>query len=292
MFTKRFGVEIEFKSFDNRDFTYSPLRKGELPEGIHHIAKAISDMGLESEVKDWQYSHNNPKWTCKPDSSCGIEVCSPVLDFDRICELSSVMDAFQKDDMIKVDSKCSFHVHFEMNCAPESQELCSILSWWIKCEPVFIDFAENSRKTNKYCRCIGLMDLFDHDEIVTPYRIFSKLSDKYLTLNTFHMFNKRRNTIEFRLGEGTKNPEFATNWVKVLFCFLNSCNTNPCPADYTWLEPKKVFEFLNLPDELRNWFLCRLVKNCGESTSSYWSEENRSHAKLQYLELSQGVDFG
>lgn len=265
----KFGLEIEINSFDNRDFLNSPLRKGELPEGIHDIVKIINGLGLQAECQSWGYNHNNVNWICKPDSSCGIEICSPVFNYDEIKEIIAVIDALSVDERIKIDNRCSLHVHADIDSLVnfyDSNLICSILAWWIKCEHVFVDFAAPNRKTNRYCKFIGQMQLFDHDEAVSTFRAVSKLSDKYLTLNTFHMFNKRRWTVEFRLAESTKDSNFVKNWLSIINCFLESAKSKSVPDNYKWMSHFEVFEFLNLDAQLQNWFLKRLLINCEKDT--------------------------
>lgn len=262
-----FGAEIEINSFDGRNFLDQPLRRGESPQGIKEIADVIANLGLDVGIQSWGYNHNNSKWICKPDSSCGIEICSPVLTDKQ--ELLAVIDAFSKDERVKIDNNCSFHVHFGIEKIKnifDSDLLCSILVWWIKCEHVFIDWAVPNRKQNRYCRFIGKTDLFDHEEKVCKFRVVSKLSDKYLSLNTYHLFNKNRNTIEFRLGEGTKDLLFVNNWIDLIYCFLESSTNNYSPKDYKWLDCEDVFDFLNLNKDLAIWFLERLVDNCDKTT--------------------------
>jgi len=275
-----FGVEIEINSFDGRNFLDQPLRRGESPQGIKEIANIIKNIGLEADIQPWGYNHNNTKWICKPDSSCGIEVCSPVLSNKR--ELLTVIDSFSKDERIKIDNNCSFHVHVEIEKIKnifDSDLLCSILVWWIKCEHVFIDWAAPHRKQNRYCRFIGKTDLFDHEEKVSKFRVISKLSDKYLSLNTYHLINKNRNTIEFRLGEGTKDVLFVNNWIDLINCFLESSTKHRPPKDYKLLDCESVFEFLNLKEDLKFWFLERLVNNCDKTT------EIGKYSYSRYLEI-------
>jgi hypothetical protein len=262
----KFGVEIEINAFDNRDFIKNPLQKGEFPKGIDEIVDLISSLGLKAEKQPWGYNHNNFNWICKPDASCGIEVCSPIFDFDDFSQLLEVVCAFDKDPRIITDHRCSFHVHLDVGCVGgdiyASGHLCSLLAWWIKCEHIFIDFACSHRKTNRYCRFIGKTELFDHEEKVMLYRALSKLSDKYLTLNTYHLFNKKRSTVEFRLGEGTKDITFVKNWLLILKSFSQATRHNSCPNNYRWIEPEHFFDFLKLDQDLLKWFLERLIMNC------------------------------
>ena len=39
---RKFGIEIEFNSFDGRDFRKNPLDKGEMPLGIDYIADLVN----------------------------------------------------------------------------------------------------------------------------------------------------------------------------------------------------------------------------------------------------------
>jgi hypothetical protein len=127
-----------------------------------------------------------------------------------------------------------------------------------------MDFAAPTRKTNRYCKFIGETCLFDHSERVSLHRAFSKLKDKYLTMNTFHMFHRRRNSLEFRILEGTKDFRLVENWINLIFHFVDRCRLSPPPESYVWSDPEDFFKFMEFSEEksdLRLWFLDRLVKN-------------------------------
>jgi hypothetical protein len=173
-------------------------------------------------------------------------------------------------------------------------ELCSVLAWWIKCEHVFLDFAVPLRKSNKYCRCIGATDLFSSSDEVELDRLVSRLGNKYLSLNTFHMVGGRRKSIEFRLGEAADNVFFADRWVAIVLRFMDASSSMPPPKDYRWLEPEDVFEIMAFDklgmSELKSWFLDRLILNC-KSGSGMWSPSSRSHILRKYLSMRVG-SFG
>lgn len=281
MFERMIGVEIELNSLDNRDFLSNPLLRGEMPFGIEQVSRLISNIGLESEVHSWQYDHGNKKWSCKPDASCGIEVCSPVLRFCELDQIFDVLDTINREDSIKADNRCSFHVHVDLS----DDEVGSVLAWWIKCEHVFMDFATAHRKNNKYCRGVGLTSLFNSDDPVIPCVLVKKMSDKYLTTNSFHFFNKKRRSIEFRLAEGTKNSEFASNWIALIFCFIDACKESGLPKDYVWLDTNEVLDFIfkNATAPLKKWFLERLLSNCLAGSCFPFDKETRRHAFDEYI---------
>ena len=285
MITGRFGVEIELNSLDSRDFVKNPLIRGESPSGLLELSSLLSSAGFSCEVQEWQYNHDPVAWSCKPDSSCGIELCSPVMDLDGIAQLSYVMDILKASSFM-VDERCSFHVHLEFPSTHCDNCLGSILAWWIKCEHVFFDAFPPQRKNNGYCKPIGLTGLFDSDDVVCGEVIFKKLSSKHFSVNTFHIFNRRRATIEFRLAEGTKDSFFATMWVRTLLRFAERASDAGLPNDYRWISPKDALDFIDLEGDVRDWFLDRLRLNSHQGASEFFSEERRAHACVWYEELS------
>lgn len=264
-----FGVEIELNLINQN-----------LNETIDYVSSVVQKSGLECFSQGWSYNHNNSVWICKPDSSCGIEVCSPVLK--DLEDLKKVLDIFDVDQKIQLDQRCSFHVHFSVDDLISSGSLYSVLIWWIKFEHVFMDFSILERKYNQYCKCIGMTDIFDHNDVVSPEFIISKLGDKYLSLNTYHLKNGNRKAIEFRLAEGTKNFEFAFNWITMLNLFIETFRYKKIPKDYKWEDPNLFFDLVDFKNfkEVKKWFINRLVNN--RAHSGYWSLENREKCIQQY----------
>lgn len=281
--TGRFGVEIELNSLDSRDFAKNPLSGGEKPSGIVELAASIAASGLPCEVQDWGYNHNPKSWVCKPDGSCGIEVCSPVMYEAELFLLASVMGSIAAAGDFCVDKRCSFHVHLELDKMGCDTDLGAILAWWLKCEHVFLDSSPPSRKNNGYCKAVGLTDIIDSGDVVCPEFLFKKLSSKHFSINTFHLFNKRRASVEFRVAEGTKDYRSASMWVKTILGFARSAAAAGLPGDYLWMTPSEVLDFLNLDGELEDWFVRRLARNClSEDCSEFFSVANRIHAMEAY----------
>jgi hypothetical protein len=267
----RFGVEMEFASASE-----------DVKTSINHVVDIIRSAGLPADAREWQYSNGNSSWVCKPDASCGLEVCSPVLDRGDTDQIRLVMELLSKEPSLVVDHNCSVHLHVDFG-NPSSDDLCSLLGWWVKYEHIFLDFAAPWRKTNRYCKFIGETCLFDHEEKVSLHRMFSKMSEKYLTLNTFHMFNRRRDSVEFRILEGTKNYSLVENWTNLVFNFVDGCRSSPAPYNYAWSDPEELFSFMKFEQEdLRFWFLERLTSNCSDVSAP---DSRRSHAFKQYLGL-------
>ena len=305
-YTRRFGVEIEVNSLDRRDFIENPLKKGSLPIGIDYIGGIIAKKLCTSvALNPWHYTNNNNYWVIKPDRSCGLEICSPVSKgkhgIDQIC---NVIETISSDKKISIDKRCSLHVHVNISDC-QAWEVAAILSWWIKCETVFLDSIPQVRKRSRYCQYIGASSLFS-----TDFKDFSHIPrllghHKYFTINSFHLMNGDRKTIEFRIlgNEGCQNAEITKNWIKLLIHFVERAKKMSLPrpwknnGDYMcglcWLDPKDVFRFLGFLDcelsediiELRNWFLKRLKKNIVTTLPGLWSPASRARAIQEVDEL-------
>jgi hypothetical protein len=284
-YDRRFGVEIELNSFDGRDFKIHPLRSKEKPRGIDYIACLVSEVvGHSAKVTRWHHTHNNfLDWIIKPDSSCGIEICSPASSGrEHLDQIELVVDTLAADDRVKLDDRCSLHLHVnitdciyeekrffnnEWGFFPElSNDLAAIIAYWIKCEAVFFDSVPKSRKRNPYCQCIGLSDLFTHDGPLNAMDLISNLGDhKYLSLNTYHLMGDAhgrpcRPTIEFRIieKEGCLNKKLVRNWTRLILHFIEMAKDRGIPKKYKkndpwssllWLDPKDVFTLLRFYDE-------------------------------------------
>lgn len=274
-----FGVEIEINSFDSRN---RPEVYQSSPLGSYDVAFIVNEATKgRVSVSKWCNNHHNNYWVVKPDSSCGMEVCSPVLKgWFGVETISNVVDHMNKDKRIKSDSRCSFHVHFDVSSL-SSQELLSVICWWIKLESFFMDAMPAKRKVNPYCRMIAQSNIIN--DISQPYGLdflVEKLGvSKYYTLNTFHYYNKRRKTIEFRIMDSSccLSRDESLSWISLLHHFINRSLEHGVPSEfksgdsfsgYCWLDPVDAFVFLGLMGELpkkigliRSWLINRLAKN-------------------------------
>lgn len=289
----RFGVEIELDDLDGRDFGLRPLLQGEMPSGIDEVRKLIEGLGLEVHVHSWKHNHNNSIWICKPDSSCGIEICSPVMEDSEIKNLTAVIDALDRQKEFTAGENCSVHVHVDVShlvgskCT-NSERLCSVLSWWIKSEAVMFDSVPDRRRNSKFCRCIGLTDTISHDEVLISSLMISRLSNKYFSLNTHHMFLGKRNSIEFRLMEGTKSSLDVQMWVRLILQFVESTSHLDHPNDLRWIDLEDVCRIINKPD-LENWLRLRIALNSQEGSSSFFWKDRLIR---EYYESFSSLSFG
>jgi hypothetical protein len=305
---RRFGVELEYNSTNGED--HQPLRDS-MPEGTRYIANLVRKITNDSVlVHKWNHDHHNECWIAKPDGSCGFEICTPVLKGGRgIRKISKVIDKIAQDSLIKSDDRCSVHVHVEMSDL-DIEQIASVVAWWIKCEAVFLDSVPPRRKKNRYCQHLGITDLFEHDVDYAAYNLIKKIGGcKYYTVNTFHMSEGKRCTMEFRIleEEGCLDSEMTANWIKLVLHFVDCAAKRGLPSKYRsgspwsgllWLDPIDVMKFLkfdqSLSEELsgvRNWFIDRLVEHTMSSeVNNITGREARKFAYSQTVSLAKEFD--
>jgi hypothetical protein len=307
-YLRRFGVEIELNAADMRSRPVD-YENGALPEGIEYIGnlvrKITNDRAL---IHVWGHDHNNDIWVIKPDSSCGVEVCTPVLKgWQGLMSCCRVVEGFAKEKL-SADERCSVHVHVDVSDLSDFQLAC-IVTWWVKCEAVFMDSVPPRRKKNHYCQFLGLTDIFDNieDGFLSDSQLLSKVGHcKYYTLNTFHCQKNNRRTIEFRIMENecSLDPWMVKNWVRLVLHFVERAAVRGMPVEYKqgdawsgycWLDPLDVFAFLGFSGEqelspgfqqVRRWFVSRLKKNAGNTgLSGVMSDLGRSIALAEIDQL-------
>lgn len=309
---RRFGVELELNSFDlQRDFKQHPLITGELPVGVDYIGNLMSSkLGFAVKIMKYHHTHNNDMWIIKPDSSCGIEVCSPVVKgWSGIKSICEVADLFSRDSKISADNRCSLHIHVDVSdCSKE--QVAKILAYWIKCEPVFIDSVPVNRKRNRFCQCIGMTDLFEVDTSWEHASIIKKLgNNKYYSVNCEHYNKGARQTIEFRLAESAAcvDPFLIKNWIRLILHFVEravrmpipySYNPDNCWTGFSWLDVDQVFELLGFTEQFelssgmrqtKDWFIARICKNVSSDLPGIWSKMARQISIEQSTKLLEGL---
>lgn len=314
---RKFGAEIELNTFDGL-IKKLDREKGEIPLGSDVVALLVKSATRQNvEIQSWDHNYNNDYWIVKPDSSCGIEVCTPVLKgWHGLKSLIKVAEIFRSKN-ISADERCSFHVHVNISDLNE-QQLGSIIAWYIKCEHVFMDAMPSSRKVNRYCQMLGMTNLFSTDTPLDPSFLINSISNvKYYSLNAYHFVkgggfshhNSRKRTIEFRIGENLMctDGESIKNWIRLLLHFVEVAKDTPMPKSYEkgnslsgllWMEPNEVFDFLKFNEpcsegfnQVKKWFMTRVLKN-GFNTSlpGIWSNKGRSFARKNFLKLLHIAD--
>jgi hypothetical protein len=304
---RRFGIELEINAYDGKNRP----DQGQKVAGIDDVAMVVAASSTEAvEIREWEHTHNNEVWVLKPDSSCGMEVCTPIYKgWPGLRKVVQVVEAFNKYPKVKVDNRCSVHVHVEV-ADLTTEQIGSIIAHWFKVEPVFMDSVPPHRKRNRYCQYMGFNNLVQTETKLNAADLMKKVGNvKYYSLNTNQMMKNGRKTVEFRIveGDGCKDPFLIKNWTRLLLQFIEMAARRPLPPEYEegnpwsslcWLEPSDTFKLLGFdPSEYelspglqqtRNWFLARLQKNMspdiGEGFRQY-AYENLQKMLADYKEM-------
>lgn len=304
---RRFGVEIELNTTTN-----IIKSKDQVPDGSEVVAEVIRSVCNDDvALNGWLYVNNNDSWIIKPDSTCGIEINSPILKggFD-LAKLCKIVEKLSENPKITADERCSFHVHVNLEDL-DNYEIGTILAWWIKCESVFFDCVPLQRKCHRHAQLINTSEYFEHNKNYKYDYLIDALSVvKYHSVNTYHLKQKRRKSIEFRIAgnEFCLNPLFVKNWIRLLLHFVQSAINTSYPNSYfpgnaysglLSLSPKEVFHFMkfdksnlsNGVQQFRQWFLQQLQRNVNQGNISVWSSELRRPAMKEIRSLLQEYPF-
>jgi hypothetical protein len=284
---RRFGVELEILAFDKLKRPAGGSKC--MPKGSEHVVMLVKNNAEENvEARLYEHTKETSSWVVKPDSSCGLEICSPPIKGWRgIRKVCQVVHAFQQDPLIEINDSCSVHVHIEVADLNEKQ-VATVLAYWVKCEPIFMDLVPSSRKKNRYSQATGMTNLFEHDVNNTPRDLINKIGEtKYFSMNCKAYRDGERKTLEVRIieGAGCKDPYLIKNWLRLILHFVERTSQMPYPKNYVagdrfsgllWLDPKDVMSVLgfgvdqyNLSKGLkqcREWMLARMALHTADTS--------------------------
>lgn len=108
----------------------------------------------------------------------------------------------------------------------------NILLLWMKYEHLICSLFPAHRRNNPYfcdrsiekrLRSEKMISLYFQEALERTNEHHSAISF-YFSKKTVRHTKRSRNTVEFRLGEGTTDPEFIRNWVLFLLHFMERCN--------------------------------------------------------------------
>jgi len=257
-FRRKFGVELEF--------TQSSTDRNKL-------CTAIRSVGEPAYIDGFVHNHNNEEWCCKTDSSCGYEAASRVFSTPQeLKKAGEAIDAIRTAGA-KVNNRCGFHVHIELDDFNESK-LGKLAAWWVKIEGMIINSVPTARKANNYC--IPLTQYFRPDTAYSAEQVLreARSHGRYMTLNLANWYDRK--TIEFRIAEGTDDSATVKNWVRFLLWFIEKTKKLDMPENINWLFPDEMFETFGLTGyspsqdtfyvfscgvaEMRHWILNRISK--------------------------------
>ena len=227
---RTYGVEIEF-------LDSSKYSKSQIAAALNRVVNC-QNTGYTHEVM--------ASWKLTTDSSCGLELVSPILkgrngleQIEKVCKVLNELE-------IKVDKTCGLHVHHGVNDygTEDFKKLCI---FYTRFEKGFDEVMPLSRRANKnqYCRGFASRSSWrTDDETVaqiaeTIERIKKANSVEELTnmfCSRYYKVNLQSfvkyGTVEFRHHSGTTEADKIINWVKLTQLVLERCKQGKVAAKY------------------------------------------------------------
>lgn len=220
-----FGVEIEILNTIDRT----------------EIARALQAEGINAAGEN--YNHRTQTWwKVITDSSCGLEVVSPILSGEQgLNELKKVCEVLTRIGC-KVDKHCGLHVHIGANRLGVDK-VKSVVKRWLGNETNLDSIQPRSRRGRSNMYCEPLSDTI-RTEFIDRCRTLDELANiqhtRYSKLNL--QSYRRHKTIEFRHHSGSTDATTIINWVKFLLDFC----TTATPENATTTEFDNLFTNNNI----------------------------------------------
>jgi hypothetical protein len=231
--TRTFGVEIEF--VNNSEFNQNDLAK--------HINNKFRNIDVAAE--SWNHTTRD-HWKIVTDSSCGLELVSPVLEGKKgVEEARKVIDALNNVDGVIVNRHCGIHVHVGISDI-SVKAMKNILIHYGKNEELIESILAPSRRaTSRWAN--SLLDarmMGNHSTSERPHQNmeefrtwlnqFDSCGDmvtgfdrRYRTMARYRTVNvqayHRQRTIEFRQHGGSMDSEKILNWTIFLTNMVDKC---------------------------------------------------------------------
>jgi len=208
-FTERkFGVEIEFLHLEGCSQS--------------DVARVVSAHGVECQLAS--YGHNTVSyWKVVPDSSCGLELVSPVLSGEAgLNEIKAVCQALSEIGA-KVNKRCGLHVHVDGRDLSNSQ-IAKVFLNYAKYEAVFDSLVPQSRRGNNNSFSKSIQTVFNME--AGYMKSFVKAPALVNFMDRYHKVNlealARHGSIEFRQHSGTTDADKIINWVVLVIGFVEA----------------------------------------------------------------------
>lgn len=182
----------------------------------------LNEYGIRSYLTGYSHELRNKQWQLGDDGSVrrnitdeeaaryqSIEITSPkIFGNDGFKEIETVCKAWNEVGSM-VNNSCGFHVHISAyNYTKE--DLRRLLLVWAKIENIVFYLVSPSRRNNRFAK------LLRKDSEFSSWVLSSEIArhDRYkaVNLNPYNLYN----TVEFRIHQGTTNPEKVIFWV--VFC--------------------------------------------------------------------------
>jgi len=276
---RRFGIEFEFYvPCKCRGCNLAPepfarhMDQDEMQLALAGVLEpVIRNLGGSFISTGYDHSHGEV-WHLKTDSSCGLELASPVLTWEDWTAVEEILGVLNHRGA-EVNNACGMHVHHEVSDFTEVH-LRRLLMLWAAYEKGLAGFVDPSRVNNRFCQSLSSQST-EFNRLVTQLiplsrmRMFVQALGKYRTLNCMNWW--RNGTVEVRLYQGTLDPKATGFWVALTQQFVELAKSE---RDFSEME--------NLFSDNQLGQIQRLIKKLTASGNTELVSEIRQAAKTAY----------
>ena len=211
-----------------------PQKSIKLPKDIT-IGMEIESEGLFSSIILNSKSIEKIGWTSKTDGSIpkGVEIVSSIMNSndENIQNIYKVCNMLNSTEQYVTD-KCGGHIHIGADYLKSPQAYKNLITTWCNTEEIMYKISNKSGEITregaaKYSKLIsgkvekaikdGQIDLENEDDLD---KLTSELKNvqgqRYSGINFDNLGDKSKNTIEFRLANGTIDPD---TWIENINLF-------------------------------------------------------------------------
>jgi len=208
-----FGVELEMGEYMPPEHLRQFVR--------NRVAQRYPNERFERfSLEEW--NRDGSTWDFKRDSSCGLEVTSPALTWERAWHIDVIAGACYAAGC-RTNERCGLHVHHAISGVTEKQ-LRRIFLAWGAFEPILMGVVTTNRRHNSYC--YGLVNNAGSwtalKRQVTPVTRFPSYAqgNRYRSLNLSHWWRTGR--VEVRLHHGTLRGTDIRAWILLTQEFIHA----------------------------------------------------------------------
>jgi hypothetical protein len=207
---RTFGCEFEFSTM------FSDIK----PIALKCIENVYGeDSNWVKISKETKETHNNLSyWHVKPEPTSASEICTPISTMKDMGKIKRVVKNFKKNN-IEVSDSDSMHVHIYAG----DIDIKLLLAIWIRFEAIIKRWFPRSRYQS-YSYNEPVINYKGNAKKVADFLLESMGDDLGYKLISFNSHCKRK-TVEFRISEGTLNPDHVYAWVKMCLIIVNRVKT-------------------------------------------------------------------
>jgi hypothetical protein len=203
LFWRKFGIELEFSTeFEEAETIVTPI-----------IKEICGNRRLYCLNKVFKSNDNKKQWHLKADHSTHTELVTPISSYNDLFSIKKVIGKIEKSDL-EITKEDGLHFHLQVS----KNKADNIILGWLQIENILLKCFPRHRRNNYYCERINRD--YRRNSLKQIFEEAKNLAEDHHSDISLEKYNYR-NTVEFRLSEGTKNPNIVENWLKFYELFLN-----------------------------------------------------------------------